>query len=253
MSTDATGPRGDRRPAGVIHAAPATHPPVNTTFCGQAHGLFWFGHVDFWAETEPAGRCPACLDAIAAALGAGGFRLPPYALPPTGAYGRPWGGAPRGRSRPGRCLASAGRRWYHGGQDPHAEGGCMAGYQPQPSPPPRAGNTFLEVFAALIAVGALAVAVFWAWAAFGWYSCQEGGAIVAVIRGVSDGSPSDLECLAVTPDDTEEGPIIGDEPPPTAPAGPPSTPPAEPVPASPTDVDDLCWRESDGSLTCPGM
>lgn len=81
MSTEATGPRSDRQPAGVIHAAPTTHPPVNTTFCGQANGLFWFGHVDFWADTDPTSRCPACLDAIAEALGAGGqgggFGLPP--------------------------------------------------------------------------------------------------------------------------------------------------------------------------------
>ena len=36
MSTEATGPRDDRRPAGEIHAAPSTHPPVHTTFCGRS-------------------------------------------------------------------------------------------------------------------------------------------------------------------------------------------------------------------------
>jgi hypothetical protein len=67
MSTQATGPRHDRRPAGVIHAAPTTHPPVHTTYCGQADGLFWFGHVDFREVGDLAGeRCPDCLAALAA-------------------------------------------------------------------------------------------------------------------------------------------------------------------------------------------
>lgn len=64
MSTEATGPRDDRRPAGVIHAAPTTHPPVHTTYCGQAEGLFWFGHVDFHDLDVGAGtgrRCAACV------------------------------------------------------------------------------------------------------------------------------------------------------------------------------------------------
>lgn len=70
MSTEATGPRDDRRPAGVIHAAPATHPPVHTTYCGQANGLFWFGHVDFHALDARAAdgrRCAGCVAALAAA------------------------------------------------------------------------------------------------------------------------------------------------------------------------------------------
>ena len=64
MSTGATGPRDDRRPAGTIHAAPSTHPPVHTTFCGRSEGLFWFGHVDFH-EVE-GDRCPTCVEAAAA-------------------------------------------------------------------------------------------------------------------------------------------------------------------------------------------
>lgn len=67
MSTEATGPRGDRRPAGVIHAAPTTHPPVHRTFCGQSHGLFWFGHVDFRAIEGV--RCAACVAAVAEGAG----------------------------------------------------------------------------------------------------------------------------------------------------------------------------------------
>jgi hypothetical protein len=79
MSTEATGPRDHRRPAGVIHAAPTTHPPVHTTYCGQSGGLFWFGHVDFHAveaaavidrddgDGEGEGeRCPRCVAALAA-------------------------------------------------------------------------------------------------------------------------------------------------------------------------------------------
>ena len=64
MSTAATGPRDDRRPAGVVHAAPSTHPPSHTTFCGGSHGLYWFGHVDF--RTVTGDRCPACVSAVAA-------------------------------------------------------------------------------------------------------------------------------------------------------------------------------------------
>ena len=69
MSTEATGPRDDRRPAGIIHAAPTTHPPVHTTYCGRSGGLFWFGHVDFHAvsgEGERCARCVAALKALAA-------------------------------------------------------------------------------------------------------------------------------------------------------------------------------------------
>jgi hypothetical protein len=62
MSTEATGPRDDRRPAGLIHAAPSTYPPSHTTFCGGSHGLFWFGHVDF--RTVTAGRCAECITAV---------------------------------------------------------------------------------------------------------------------------------------------------------------------------------------------
>lgn len=68
MSTEATGPRDHRQPAGVIHAAPTTHPPVHTTYCGRSGGLFWFGHVDFHAVDPVDGegqRCPRCVDALA--------------------------------------------------------------------------------------------------------------------------------------------------------------------------------------------
>jgi hypothetical protein len=62
MSTEATGPRHDRRPAGVLHAAPSTHPPTNTTFCGQANGLYWFGGVAFAGVAGT--KCAACLEAV---------------------------------------------------------------------------------------------------------------------------------------------------------------------------------------------
>jgi hypothetical protein len=63
MSTGATGPRDDRQPTGVVHAAPSTHPPVNTTFCGIAGGLYWFGHVDYWTVTTGL-RCEECIAII---------------------------------------------------------------------------------------------------------------------------------------------------------------------------------------------
>ena len=63
MCTAATGPSGERRPAGVIHAAPQTHPPVNTSFCGQSGGLYWFGHLDFWTVTTGT-RCEDCIAII---------------------------------------------------------------------------------------------------------------------------------------------------------------------------------------------
>src|SRR5215207_3049294 len=63
MSTEATGPRDDRRPVGVLHAAPDTHPPVHMTFCGRSEGLYWFGHVDVWTVASDS-RCKACVTAI---------------------------------------------------------------------------------------------------------------------------------------------------------------------------------------------
>jgi hypothetical protein len=64
MSTAATGPRDHRLPAGTVHAAPSTHPPSHTTFCGGSEGLFWFGHVDF--RTADGHLCPGCVAAVAA-------------------------------------------------------------------------------------------------------------------------------------------------------------------------------------------
>jgi hypothetical protein len=58
MSSEAVGPRGARRPAGLLHAAPRTTPAVNRTFCGLI-SLYWFGDVDF--ETADGERCPECL------------------------------------------------------------------------------------------------------------------------------------------------------------------------------------------------
>jgi hypothetical protein len=68
MSTEATSPRSDRQPAGVIHAAPTAYPPIHRTFCGRSHGLFWFGHVDF--HTVAGDRCPSCVAAVADGAGA---------------------------------------------------------------------------------------------------------------------------------------------------------------------------------------
>lgn len=59
MSTGATGPRHDRRPAGTLHAAPSTHPPTHTTFCGLSHGLYWFGGVDFGGAEGT--KCSTCV------------------------------------------------------------------------------------------------------------------------------------------------------------------------------------------------
>ena len=82
MSTEATGPRDDRRPAGDIHAAPSTHPPVHTTFCGRSGGLYWFGHVDFWSLGSE-GRCEECLAIISDR--AGGDRGQPWTYAHPGA------------------------------------------------------------------------------------------------------------------------------------------------------------------------
>ncbi|HEX8803002.1 MAG TPA: hypothetical protein VF743_02375 [Acidimicrobiales bacterium] len=63
MSSQAVGPRDDRRPAGLIHAARTAMPPRNRSFCGLV-SLFWFGDTDF--ETVEGERCPTCVAHLAA-------------------------------------------------------------------------------------------------------------------------------------------------------------------------------------------
>jgi hypothetical protein len=59
MCTAASGPWDDRRPAGVLHAAPDTASTAHTTYCGRSVGLFWFTHVDWHADLAGE-RCEVC-------------------------------------------------------------------------------------------------------------------------------------------------------------------------------------------------
>jgi hypothetical protein len=65
MCTTATGPWDDRRPGGVLHAAPSGLAPAHTTFCGRSTGLFWFGDVD-WHDELTGERCAVCVRRAAA-------------------------------------------------------------------------------------------------------------------------------------------------------------------------------------------
>ncbi len=61
-SSDATGPKGARRPAGVLHAYD-NNPNHHTTACGlSSHGLYWFGRIPF--DPTLHGACRACIEAL---------------------------------------------------------------------------------------------------------------------------------------------------------------------------------------------
>lgn len=69
MSTHSVGPREARRPAGILHGAPHTMPPVNQTLCGLRE-LYWFGEIDF--QVVEGDKCPTCVERIAGVPGPAG-------------------------------------------------------------------------------------------------------------------------------------------------------------------------------------
>lgn len=63
-SSHAHGPKGDRQPAGTLHAFD-NNPRATTTACGlSAHGLYWFGRITFDPTLHRA--CRACVAALRA-------------------------------------------------------------------------------------------------------------------------------------------------------------------------------------------